>query len=114
MSPGDRAVLYVTRGAFHNPTRDESRLRGIATVTGPPRQEEPPLEIADREFPLSCRVAFDTLLPERTGPAVRDLAPKLSLVKKPEAWGNYFRSSPIRMTEDDFRLLERTVLDAAD
>lgn len=31
---GDRAVLYTSRGAFHNPTRDEARLVGLATVTG--------------------------------------------------------------------------------
>ena len=38
MGRGDRAVLYVTRGAFHNPTRDEARLGGLATVLGDPQR----------------------------------------------------------------------------
>lgn len=31
---GDQAVLYTSRGAFHNPTRDEARLVGLAAATG--------------------------------------------------------------------------------
>jgi len=38
MSPGDQAILFVTRGAFHNPTRDRSRLAGIVTVRRSPRK----------------------------------------------------------------------------
>jgi hypothetical protein len=46
---GDRAVLYTTRGAYHNPTRDHARLGGLATVTGSCEPAEG-LEIAGREF----------------------------------------------------------------
>ena len=46
MAAGDTAVLYVTRGAHHNPTRDVARLAGIATVVGHLAREPKPIEIA--------------------------------------------------------------------
>lgn len=101
---GDRAVLYTSRGAFHNPTRDEARLVGLATATGACEPCEP-IEIAGREFTWACPITVDVLLPERQGPSVRELAGWLELVKRPEAWGGYFRSSPIEVSEHDWRVL---------
>lgn len=108
MRDGDRALLYVTRGAFHNPTRDSSRLAGIATATGTVTDE--PIEIGGRRFPVSVPIRIDVLLPERSGPEVAPLVERLSLVKRPEVWGMYFRGSPMRLSEPDFRVLERTVV----
>lgn len=113
MSDGDRAVLYVTRGAHHNPGRDEARLAGLATVTSHPRVEQPPLQIAGRPFHHSIKVEFDCLLPDRTGPVIRDLVAELELVRKPQYWGSYFRRSPVALNEHDFMVLERAVREAS-
>ena len=109
MAKGDQVVLYTTRGAFHNPTRDEARLVGIATVEEDPERRSPPLEIAGREFVYACRVSIDILLPERTGASVRELASDLDLVAKPASWGAYFRQPPVRIGERDFNQMRVAV-----
>lgn len=80
---GDRAVLYTSRGAFHNPTRDEARLAGLATVTGACKLSEE-IEIAGREFTWACPITVDVLLPERQGPSVRALAPSFTSSSAPK------------------------------
>ena len=107
MAEGDRAVLYVTRGAFHNPTRDEARLAGLATVQGSP--EAASVTIAGRDFVWKLPIRIEKILPERTGPSVKPLASRLEMVKKPEVWGQYFRSSPIRISVKDYSLLARAI-----
>jgi hypothetical protein len=102
MRAGGRAVLYTSRGAFHNPTRDEARLVGLATVQAAPTPADQPVAFGDRQFTWACPISIDLLLPERTGASVRDLVPTLDLVKKPHAWSSYFRQSPVKVSEADF------------
>ncbi len=108
MSKGDEAIIYTTRGAFHNPTRDVARLGGIIEVAGE-ASDRKAVEIAGREFTWTVPIRVETILPERTGPEVKPLAPKLSIVKKPEVWGQYFRSSPIEVNESDFIVMEQAI-----
>jgi len=42
---------------------------------------------------------------------VRSIVDKLRMVKRPEVWGVYFRSSPIEVTEPNFRIMARAVLE---
>jgi hypothetical protein len=110
LATGDRAVLYVTRGAFHNPTRDRAHLAGVVTVTSPVKGGEPVI-IAGQPFTWFCNIDVDISLPEREGPEVHHLVEQLELVRRPEVWGQYFRQSPIAVSEDDFRRLEAAVTD---
>lgn len=112
LGPGDRAVLYVARGAFHNPTRDRSRLAGLVEVTGIPVTDAP-VVIAGRRYPVTVAIRPLVVLPERAGPPVADLVADLKLVCRPEAWGMYFRTSPIRVSDGDFTVLEAAVRRAA-
>lgn len=113
LAAGDRAVLYVTRGAFHNPTRDRARLAGAVTVTSAVRAAEPVI-IAGKPFTWLCEIEVDIVLPEREGPEVRHLADQLEFVRRPEVWGQYFRQSPISVSEVDFRRLEAAVAEFND
>jgi hypothetical protein len=108
MGPGDQAILYLTRGAFHNPTRDVSQLGGLVTVTGPLRQGKA-VEIAGREFAWFVPIEPEIILPERQGPEVRVVAPCLALVKRPRVWGQYFRATPIEVSEKDFMVMVRAI-----
>jgi hypothetical protein len=112
MGPGDRAVLYVARGAFHNPGRDRSHLAGLVEVAGEPAEGDP-VEIAGRRYPVTVPIAPLVVLPERAGPPVAELAGRLSFVRRREAWGMYFRTSPLEVGPDDFAVLERAVRRAA-
>jgi hypothetical protein len=109
IEPGDEAILYTSRGAFHNPTRDVARLVGLAEVTGTMRVGED-IEIAGRDFAFFVPIKVTLLLPERTGPSVREFAPLLKVVKRKKVWGQYFRSSPIAVEDSDFSLM-KTALD---
>ena len=105
---GDKAILYVSRGAFRNPTRDRTRLAGTVEITGPLKSGKSVM-IGDREF--SSFVSFEVVqvLPERKGPDVGKLVEKLERVKNPQAWGHYFRQSPIKLSRRDFKVFDKAV-----
>lgn len=109
MGAGDRAVLYVTRGAHHNPTRDVARLGGLVTVLGTPQRPRRAIRIAGREFTHTVAIRVDVALGERSGPEVKPLAAALDRVKKPPVWGQYFRGSPIAVSEHDFEVFAAAV-----
>lgn len=50
----DRLILLTTRGCWHNPTRDRTRLIGTAEVTSPVRALDEPVTIAGRDFTRGC------------------------------------------------------------
>lgn len=105
MRPGDRLVLYVSRGAFHNPTRDRSKLAGLDTVASPVARLRRPLDLAGRRFVWACDLTFEALLPPRQGVPVEPLLDRLSFVKRREAWGQYFRAGLLELSDTDFRLM---------
>jgi len=111
--PGDRLVLYVARGAFHNPTRDESRLVALAEVTTPVRRLPRPVQLAGRTFVVGCDLRFEARLPERAGVPVRPLVPRLSFVRRKDVWGQYFRSGLVEVPARDFEVLAEAVRAAA-
>lgn len=108
MSPGDKAVLFVTRGAFHNPNRDESRLAGIVEVSSAVGKKRA-VTIAGRKFDTYVDFLPRRILPEREGPPVKTLVHDLERVKRADAWGHYFRNSPIEISRADFMILARAI-----
>lgn len=102
-------VLYRTRGAFKNPTRDVAQLIAVGTATRDVEAFRRPMSIGRREFWCGCPVEFELTLPERDGLDAAPLMKKLSFVKKTvkktNVWGQYVRSSPIRLPPHDLKLL---------
>src|SRR5262245_53729105 len=90
---GDRLVLYVGRGAYHNPKRDESQVVGMPTVRSGLKDCTSSVQIGERQFFCTCPLTLDAVLPERQGLPIRPLVPRLSFIKRPEVWGQYVRSS---------------------
>ena len=105
---GDRAALYVSRGAFHRPNRDMTHLAGIVAVDGDLTRVEK-FDIHGQAYEWTVPITKEILLPERLGPHVKPLAGSLSFVKRPESWGAYFRKSPIAISGDDFNILSDAV-----
>jgi hypothetical protein len=99
--PRHRLLLYVARGAFHNPTRDESHLIGLAEVASPVRRFRRPVELAGRRFVCGCDLRLEVVLPERRGAPVRPLVPELSFVRRKEVWGQYLRSGLVQVPTED-------------
>lgn len=113
IEPGDQLVLYVTRGAFHSPARDQSHLAGLARVVSPVKVFRRQRIIADRTFSCGCDLELEIALPERRGAPVRPLIQRLSFIKRKEAWGHYFRAGLIRLTSRDLQILRESVQRAA-
>lgn len=109
LAPGDDLVLYVSRNAFHNPSRDESQLVALATAHTELKRLKQPMALAGREFITTTGVRFSLQLPEREGVAIKPLVPHLSFVRRPEVWGMYFRSGLIEIPEDDFSILKDAI-----
>jgi len=108
MSKRDQAILYVSRGAFHNPIRDAARLGGVVKLTSDPGPADP-IVIGGRQFEWFADFDTELVLPERQGPRVKPLVTELEFVLRPEVWGQYFRNSPIGIGEADFDRLSGAV-----
>lgn len=109
IQPGDSLVLYVTRGAFHNPTRDRSQIAGLATVKSPVARLRRPVVIDGREFTSACDLEIGIVLPERQGLPVEPLVANLGFIKKKDVWGGYFRSGLVQLPDRDFRTVARAL-----
>ncbi len=109
IEPGDEMILYVARGAFHNPTRDRSQVIGLATVAGPVKRLRKPVSIAGRDFTCACPLEFGLVLPERHGVPVEPLVDRLSFIQRKEVWGQYLRSGLIRLSTQDLALLRNKI-----
>jgi hypothetical protein len=106
-------ILYVARGAFHNPKRDQAQLAGVATIAADAYRLRTPLRLGGREFVTACRLAVQYALPERDGVPVKPLVQELSFVRRPEVWGQYFRSGLVEVSADDFDVMANAVARAA-
>jgi hypothetical protein len=109
VQPGDELILYVTRGAFHNPTRDRSQLAGTAKVTTPVQALRRPVVIAGREFTSACGLKLGVLLPERAGVPIKPLVRRLGFVKRKDVWGGYVRGGLVMLPPADLRTLSLAI-----
>lgn len=111
MAEGDQAVLYVARGAFHNPTRDEGRAVGIVTVAGTPRRRDVLIGdwIGHRRYGFLVEFIPEIILGERDGPPLKALVGMLKFVRQRAVWGMYFRRNPVEVEEADFRTIARAI-----
>lgn len=109
MQVGDGLVLYVTRGAFHNPSRDQSQLAGIATVTSPVRRLPKPVSIGGREFAVVCRLDVKVSLSERDGVPFAPLIRRMRFIRRKDAWGQYLRAGLIALPREDFDVLSKAI-----
>jgi hypothetical protein len=106
---GDQLVLYVTRDAFHNPSRDRSQLAGIATVTSPVRRLREPISIAGREFAVACGIDVVASLPEREGVPFDTFIQRMDFIRRKDVWGQYLRAGLIALTPKDFKALREAI-----
>lgn len=102
---GDQLILYSTRGAWHNPTRDRGRLFGLARVTGSITDLPRPIQIAGRTVTASCPIQLDGLAAYPDGVNLADLIDQMDAFPKPHAWSIYLRRPLLPLTAHDAALL---------
>lgn len=103
----DRLLLYTTRSAFHNPTRDRGRLIGSARVAEKPQLLSRPEVIAGREFTVSCAISLERLAPYRQGLELAPLIGDLELFPEPASWSARIRRTLVPLSRNDSALLHR-------
>src|SRR4051794_21123305 len=71
ISVGDRIALYTTRGAFHNPPRDQSQVFALGDVVSAPHRRHTRIEGV--EYEATCDLQITQALPLREGVMFRPL-----------------------------------------
>jgi hypothetical protein len=109
LRPGDRLLLYTTRGCFHNPTRDVGRIIGSAKITDCAAKRSPPLTILGRTFPWIIHLAVGRLAPLRQGLPLAPLVASLDAFPDAATWSVRLRQPLLRLSPLDTDLLSSQV-----
>jgi len=100
---GDRLVLYASRGAFHNPTRDRARVIGLGITKSAPQNR--PVVVAGSPYERSFGIEVDQLAEPREGLDFVSLVPRLDFIVKKESWGGALRRPVVRINERDYKTI---------
>lgn len=105
---GDRFALYVSRGAYHNPTRDETQILGLGRF----RSAVTPVEVTveGETFPKSAAIEVE-VLQEREGLPFKPLVPQLSFIAKKDQWFAYVRTTLVPVPRDDYTYIAKAFRD---
>jgi hypothetical protein len=102
LRPGDELLLYTTRGAFKNPTRDRGRVIGSARATSGVAVLDDPVYFGGRQYPAGCDLELETLVPFGVGINLADCASALDAFKGAGAgWPIRLRRPLLQITEGD-------------
>lgn len=99
----DPIALYVTRGAFRNPTRDESQVVALARVSRLPERRS--VTVGGMQCASVCDIEVEQQAPVRSGLPFRQLVPDLSFIKNKKSWGRALQKTLVRVPADDFRVI---------
>lgn len=98
--PDDRLVLYTSRGAFHNPTRDRAQVIGLGIATSEPRNRQ--VVVAGRRYERSFGLEIARISEPRQGLDFASLVPRLDFITKKSSWGGALRRPVVRISEKDY------------
>lgn len=114
LAVGDELLLYTTRGAFHNPTRDRGRITGSATVASEVEPLGRPIQIAGREFTHGCDIEITSLAPYRQGVDLADRVAELDAFPDPASWSARMRTTLLPLGHADAIRLRRALRSVAE
>ncbi|MFD0904397.1 hypothetical protein [Actinomadura sediminis] len=113
LAEGDELLVYATRGAFRNPTRDRGRVIARAVVTSPVTVLDEPVTFGERTFPRGCDLRIDRLAPWGGGVELRPLVERLAAFPDARSWSVRLRRPLLHLPEDDAALLRNALEPAA-
>jgi hypothetical protein len=105
LEPRDRLFLYTTRGCFRNPTRDRSRIVGVARVLGRAQVRKDAVQFVGHVYEVEIPLRIESLAPYRTGVDFADLIGRLDSFPNRRAWPAYLRRALVPITSRDADLL---------
>ncbi|GGO09616.1 hypothetical protein IEI92_22640 [Microbispora bryophytorum] len=104
---GDDLFVLTTRGCWHNPTRDRTRIIGMAEVTSQVIAYEKAVTIAGRDFTRGCDIGLRSLAPYLTGVELGPLVPGLDAFPDAKSWSIRLRRPLLELSASDAARLER-------
>jgi hypothetical protein len=105
LEPGALLLLYASRGAFHNPTRDRGRVIGEARVLTKPAELDKPVYLNDRRFEIGFDLDLTTLVPRGQGVELAPLVDELQLFPARRGWSGFIRKPLVALPPRDADLL---------
>jgi hypothetical protein len=109
LEPGDRILLYTTRGCFRNPTRDRGRVIGVARVESLARELPDPVRFGEREYPVEVHLSIESLAPRGSGVELAPLVDRLESFPNRRAWSAYLRRALVPLAREDGKLLAKLI-----
>ncbi|MWA01953.1 hypothetical protein F8568_016545 [Actinomadura sp. LD22] len=106
LAEGDELLIYATRGAFGNPTRDRGRVIGRAVATSGVAVLDEPVVFGERAFPRGCDLRVESLAPWGGGPELRPLVDRLEAFPDARSWSVRLRRPLLRLPAPDAELLK--------
>jgi hypothetical protein len=103
LKPGDRILLYTTRGCFRNPTRDRARVESLA------RELADPVRFGEREYPVEVRLRIESLAMRGSGVELAPLVARLESFPNRRAWSAYLRRALVPLAREDGKLLAKLI-----
>jgi hypothetical protein len=113
LAVGDELFLLTTRGCWHNPGRDRTRIIGRATVRTPVAALPEPLEIAGRSFTRGCDLTIHELTGYLTGVELAPLVARMAAFPDSKTWSIRLRRPLLEVTDADAILLRRELGETA-
>jgi hypothetical protein len=107
LEPGVQLLLYVTRGAFHNPTRDRGQVIGEAIVASPLTSLDDALSMAGRKFTVACDLDIRAIAPRSEGVDLAALVDQLESFPVKHAWSARMRQPLVAFTDSDSQEVRR-------
>jgi hypothetical protein len=105
---GDELLIYTTRSAFRNPTRDRGRVIGTAHAASKVAPLDNPVRFDGRDYPVGCDLEIGQLAPFGHGVELAPLIPRLQTFNRAnDAWSILLRRPLLRLTAHDSKLLVR-------
>jgi hypothetical protein len=105
VSEGDRFGLYITRGAFHNPSRHQAQIVALGRIGSEVRSQ--PVTVAGEKFTRVCDLSVEAELPFQEGLNVRPLVKDLDFIKNKKSWSTYVWRTLVNVPDPDFRKIEK-------
>ncbi|MFC5747974.1 hypothetical protein [Actinomadura rugatobispora] len=105
LTVGDELLIYATRGAFGNPTRDRGRVIGRAVVRSEVAALEQPVKFGEREFPRGCDLEVEALAPWGSGVELRPLVERLEAFPDTKSWSVRLRRPLLHLPQGDAELI---------
>jgi hypothetical protein len=102
---GDFFAIYTTRGAFHNPTRDQSQIVALGQFASQVQRRA--VTIDDFVYSRSCKLRVTAELEPRHGLPFRPLINQLNFIQNKKGWASTMRRTLVPVGPEDYARIEK-------